>query len=222
MDVLSLPKKLGALQYKALVLPYRLARPTFLADESVVRLGYERALGALDAKAGALFGDEALVTRGAALRKRADVIETAVELEAKAAKHAAEAEATREQGRDQVARTREAAAEKADAAVREARQDEQAEKQRVARETAQREQAEKARIEKAAKAKASAAEKALKADRERIATAEKAVTAAPKAQLDGAVGTLTDAQQQRSDADVLAALQAREKATREAERAARR
>ncbi len=221
MDVLALPKKLGALQYRALVLPYRLVRPTFLADESALRLGYDRAIGALDEKVGALLGDEALVHRGQSLRKHADVVEKAVVLEAEAGRHAEMAASTREQGAEAVRSRRAAATREAGESVREAREDAAAAKERVARETAQREQVEKDRIEAAARNRSDAALQAERAEEVRIAAAEKAVTAAPKAQLDGALDELSTADEQRQQAEVLSGLADKEKARRAAEKAAR-
>ena len=221
MDVLALPKRLGALQYRALVLPYRLARPTFLADESALRLGYDRALGALDERVGALLGDDVLVHRGQSLRKHADVVEKAVALEAEAAEHAQVAESTREQGADAVNARRAAAAREAGDAVKDARESAQAAKERAARETAQREQAEKDRIAAATRTRTTAARQAERAEQARIASAEQAVTAAPKAGLDSAVDELTTAQEQRTQADVLADLADQEKARRAADKAAR-
>lgn len=220
MDVLALPKKLGALQYRALVLPYRLVRPTFLADESAVRLGYDRALGALDERVGAFLGDEALEHRGQALRKHAAVVEKAVALEAEATQHAQMAESTREQGAEAVRSRRAAAAREAGESATQARERAQAAKDRAARETAQREQVEKDRIEAAARAKSETVLQAERAEQERIATAEKTVTAAPKAQLDGAVDELTAAREQRSQAEVLSDLASKEKAGRAAQKGA--
>lgn len=214
MDALALPKKLGALQYRAIVLPYRLARPTFLAEESSLRLGYDRALGALDVTVGGFLGDEALVHRGQTLRTHADVVEKAVALEAQAAQHAQTASSTLEQGTEAVRDRRAAAAADAGDAIAQAREDASAAKARAARETAQREQAEKDRIATAARAKTAAAHGAEKAEKDRIATAEKAVTAAPAAQLDGAVEELSAAQEQRGQADVLSDLAGAEKASR--------
>lgn len=214
MDVLALPKKLGALQYRALVLPYRLARPTFLADESAVRLGYDRALGALDVTVGGLLGDDALTQRGEALRKRADLLEQAEALEGEAAQHAADAARTREQGLSDVERQRRSAAAESDAAVRQAREDEQADKARVARETDQRERAEKARIEAEAQRRVRDAEAAAQAAKDRIAEAEAAVTAAPKAQVQDAVAQKRTAAEEQRNAAVLADLAAEKRAER--------
>lgn len=214
MDVLALPKKLGSLQYRAIVLPARLGRPTFLADESTVRLAYERVLGSLDQTAGSVFGDAALVQRGAALSRRTEVIEKAVALEAQAAEHAAAAETTRDQGLDDVRRERSAAAQRAASAVNTARTDEQAEKVRIAQETDQRERAEKARIEAEADRKASEASAALQADQARIDAAEKAVTAAPKAEVQNAVAQKRAANEQKRTAASLADLAEAERDSR--------
>lgn len=214
MDVLALPKKLGALQYRALVLPYRLVRPTYLADESALRLRYERVLGALDVAVGGFLDDESLTRRGEALRKRADLVEQAEALDNKAAQHATDAARTREEGLNEVERQRRAAAAEAENAVRQAREDEQADKARIARETDERERAEKARIEAEAQARVQAAEAAAQAAKDRIAEAEAAVTAAPKAQVQEAVAQKRTAAQDKRKADVLGDLAAEKRAER--------
>ena len=214
MDVLALPKKLGSLQYRVLVLPYRLARPTFLADESALRLSYDRALGSLDRMAGRLLGDPELVQRGTALTKRADALATAVELEDRAAQHAEVAQESREQGLDDVQRRRRQAAQEAASSVSGAREAERAEKARVERETEQREQAEKARIEAQVERKAHAATSALQADQARIDAAEQAVSAAPKAQVQQAVDLQHAAEEDKRQAAALADLAEAERASR--------
>lgn len=214
MDVLALPKKLGALQYRAMVLPYRLARPTFLADESALRLGYDRVLGRLDLAVGGFLRDDALTQRGEALRTRADLVQQAEALEAEAAQKAAGAASTREQGLSDVERQRRSAAADADDAVRRAREDEQADKARVARETDQRERAEKARIAAEAQRRVEDAEAAAQAAKDRIAEAEATVTAAPKAQMADAVAHKRSAAEAKGDAAVLADLAAEKRAER--------
>ncbi len=159
--------------------------------------------------------------RGQTLRKHADVVENAVALEAEATRHAQTAESTREQGAETVRNRRAAATQEAGESVKEAREDAKAAKDRAARETAQHEQVEKDRIEAAARTRTDAVLQADRAEEARIATAEKAVTAAPKAQLDGAVDELTTAREQRSQAEVLSDLAGKEKADRAAEKAAR-
>jgi len=221
MDVLALPKKLGALQYRALVLPYRLARPTFLAEESALRLGYDRAIGTLDEKVGGFLGDEELAHRGQSLRKHAGATEKAVALEAEATRHVQAAESTREQGAKAVSSRRAAAVQDTSATVKQARKDAKSAKDRAARETAQREQAEKDRIKAAARTTTTAVLRAERAEKARIAAQEQAVTAAAKARLGGAVDELSTARAQRGQADVLSDLADKEKASRAADKAAR-
>ncbi|MCW2613782.1 MAG: putative translation initiation factor, family protein, partial [Frankiales bacterium] len=78
MNVLTVPKKAAALEYSLLRLPATLVESQvvvrFLQDDSALRLGFERALGSLDEKAGRLLGDQALTARGSALRRRSDAL----------------------------------------------------------------------------------------------------------------------------------------------------
>ena len=66
--------------------------PAFLADDKAIRLGFERALGTLDRKAGQLLSNDALTRRGEALIRRSEVLANAVNLEQEAAAKQAEAE----------------------------------------------------------------------------------------------------------------------------------
>lgn len=225
MNVLTLPRKAAVLEYRALTLPARLVETQavvrLLADDSALRLSYERALGAADETVGRLLGDESLQQRGAALRRRTEVLERAVRLEELAEQKRSAAQADLEQETDEASTRRRQAAEQAGRKAAQARKDEAAAAQRVARETAAREKAEKARIQAAAKDRADAAAKAAKAERDRIAAQEKAVTSAPAAQLDGAVADQAKADETRGKADRLARLAAQENLSRQQERQAR-
>ena len=229
MSVLTaLPRKTAALQYKALRLPYTVLEKQVvgrLAEDSKLRLGYERALGRLDERAGRLTGDADLSRRGEALQRRAQVLETRTEvltkaeqLEAKAQSRKQEAEQTLQAEKDRAEQQRREAARGKQEGVAEALADEEADKRRVAAEADAKEKAEKERIERQAASKQSAAEQRKKTQEQRIEVKLKADTAAPKAQLDDAVELVEDADQKRSRAERMGELADAEADTRRAER----
>jgi hypothetical protein len=222
MNVLTLPKTAAALEYKALRLPATLLEKQvvvrFLADDSALRLGFERALGTLDEKAGSLFGDEQLASRGHALRRRTEILEKAVELEAKAEQRKAKAESTLKAGTAKAEQTREQARKAQQQNVQETLREEQAEKRRVEQEAKARLRAEKERVAAEARAKAQAVTAQLDEQEQRIDEVTRARTAAPKAQLGDAVAEKKTADAERAKAERLAKLANDEK---EARRAAR-
>ena len=218
MNILTVPRLVAKLEFKALRYPAQLLETkvvaAYLPQESGVRLAYERLLGALDSRAGALLADEPLSDRGRALSRRGDVLEKAAALEAKAQERAQQAAAE--------LREQTAAAEAEKARI-------QSDHERKAQQLA----VERAAAQKAVHDKAAAREKAdklaidatvqatLAAERDRLDAKEAAVearvaaaTAAPKAQLSKASKDARTAQERRSDADRLASLAAQEKAAR--------
>jgi hypothetical protein len=226
MNALTLPRKAAALQYKAWRLPATVVEKqlvsSLLADDSRLRLGYERALGSLDETAGRLFRDAELERRGTALRRRAQVLETATELEAKAQARKAEAEQTLESEKQRAREQREQAQQGERESVQQALADEQADKRRVSAKAKNREQTEKQRVEQQAQERKQAAERARKDEERRIAAEVEADTAAPKAQLDDAVELKRAADSERSQADRMAELADAEAQSRRAEREAAR
>lgn len=222
MNVLTLPKAAAALEYKALRLPATLLERRvvvrFLAQDSAVRLGFEKVLGTIDEKAGSLLGDEGLETRGHALRRRSEMLGKAVQLEAKAETRKAAAASTLKAGKQSAEKTREQARRTQREGVQEALREEQAEKKRVEQEAKARLQAEQARVADEARAKSQAVTAQLDAQEQRIDEVTKARTAAPKAQLKDAVAEKRAAGAERTKADRLAKLASDEK---EARRAAR-
>ena len=216
MNVLTVPKKAAVLEYSLLRLPATVLQKQvvvrFLQDDSALRLGFERALGSLDEKAGRLLDDQALITRGSALRRRTEVLADAARLEESAAQRTADADLQQEQARvaaerTQAEKTRRDGLKKAAAAKTAANK-------RVAAATAAREKAETARVQAEAKAKVVAAKAKADAAAARIDAEEKAVTAAPKAQLATATREKAAADEQRAKADTLATLADAEKASR--------
>ena len=222
MKILTVPKAAAALEYKALRLPATLIETQvvvrFLAEDSALRLGFEKALGTLDEKAGSLLGNDQLASRGHALRRRSEVLAKAVQLEAKAEARTESAEATLKASQEKAERTREQALKNQREGVQEAHREERAEKQRVEQEAKARLQAEKKRVEDEARAKAQAVTAQLDAQESRIDEVTKARTAAPKAQLHDAVGEKKAANAERQKADRLAKLANDEKETRRAAR----
>jgi penicillin-binding protein len=222
MNVLTLPKAAAALEYKALRLPATLLQRRvvvrFLAEDSALRLGFEKALGTIDEKAGALLGDDGLAARGHALRRRSQVLGKAVELEAKADARREVAAATLKAGKQTADTTREQARRTQREGVQQALREEQAEKKRVEREAKARLQADNKRVADEARAKAQAITSQLDAQEQRIDEVAKARTAAPKAQLKDAVAQKRAADAERSKADRLGRLAADEKESRRAAR----
>ncbi len=219
MNVLTIPRSVLALEYKALRYPFQLLETkvvaTRLSQDSGLRLGYERLLAALDGKAGALVADERLIERGRALSRRADVIEKAVELEAKAEQRK---DAADQQLQSDTAQAQEQRAQAEQTRQREVQQAEQAKKRAQV-------QASRTATERAQAGRNTAADEAQKlieAER-RLAAAEQtridketAVrTAAPAAQLSDARKDVEAAAGRQADADELARLSEQEKQSRQ-------
>lgn len=222
MNLLTLPKAAASLEYRALRLPATLIETQvarFLADDSAVRLGFEKALGTVDEKAGSLLGDERLATRGHALRRRSEILGKAVELEEKAESRKAAAASKLEAGKRAAQQTREAAKRTARESVRETLGTTQADKRRAEQEAKARLRAETERVEAEARAKAQAVEAQLAAQERRIDETTKARTAAPKAQLSNAVADKQQAAAERAKAERLAQLADGEKQSRRAAKA---
>ncbi len=218
MNVLTLPRTVVALEYKALRLPATVAAKAVstLDEESRVRLAFERALGGVDATVGKLIGDQELTRRGTALARKAEVLETAVALEAKAQQRKEQAAQTLEQQRSAAAQQRRQAEQDKAAETRRLREKEKAGKQAVKEQADAQERA-------AAKAVETKAQAKLRAERERLAETEQRIeartaarTAAPKAQLSEAVERKQDADSERAAADRLAQLADLEREKRQA------
>lgn len=209
--LIALPLRTVALQYRALRLPYIVFEQQFvgrLRDTSSLRLGYERAVGQLDATVGRLTGDRELAERGAALQRRVHVLRTrgavlekADRLESKAQARRGEAEQAlqveRERAEQALAEAHQAAADGVQAALAQ----EEADKRRIAADADAEERVAKERAEAEADRRAQAAAERLHAEQQRIAGQEQAATAAPEAQLDDAVQLAAAAEQRKDHAD---------------------
>lgn len=214
MNTLTVPRKVVALEYKALRYPSQLLA-TRLPDDNGLRLVLDKVLGSLDTTAGQLLADESLQARGRVLTRRVEVLEKAEELEATAAARKAEADTELHAKQAKI----------------------QAEKDRVQAEheqTAARHKAEKEAAETALVKKAQARHRAddqailgttqslLTAERDRLDAQQAAVearkkvrTAVPKAQLQQAADDKQAAAQARADAERLAALADAERVSRQ-------
>jgi hypothetical protein len=222
MNVLTLPRSVAALEYKALRLPATLLQSQvvvrFLDEDSKLRLGFERTLGTLDEKAGSLLANDTLTERGRVLRRRSEILTKAVELEEVAEQRKMAAEATLREGSKKADQQREQARKAQRENVQETLRDEQADKQRAGREAKARATAEKKRIEQQARAKAQAVTAQLDSQEARIDATERARTAAPTAQLTNAVQEKRTADAERAKAERLNDLATAERESRRAAR----
>jgi len=220
MNVLTVPRTVAALEYKALRLPATVGASLVsrLDEESRVRLAYEKALGNVDAAVGRLLADDDLTTRGRKLAARADVLETAAQLEEKARVRKAEADRQLREQKALAAEQRKAADQDKAQETRRLREQEKAAKKAVKSQADAQEKA-------ATQAVRAKTEAQLKAERDRLEKTEARIeqrkeqrTAAPKAQLELAVDRKQEADAERAAADRLAELADAEKARRTAER----
>ena len=218
MNVLTVPRTVAALEYKALRLPATVGASLVsrLDEESRVRLAYEKALGNVDATVGKLLKNEDLTRRGTALSRKAEVLETAVRLEEKAEQRkAAAGEALREQKSAAAEQRRTAEQDKAQE-LRRLREQEKAAKKAVKEQADAQERA-------AAQAVQTKAQASIAAERDRLADTEARIeqrtaarTAAPKAQLSEAIERKQTADAERSAADRMAQLAEAERESRRA------
>jgi hypothetical protein len=218
MNVLTLPRTVAALEYKALRLPATVVGKAVstLDEESRVRLAFEKALGNVDATVGRLIGDEDLTRRGTALSRKAEVLETAVALEEKAEQRKQQAAQTYQAQKSTAAQQRrEAEQEKADE-TRRLREQEKARKQAVKQQADAKERAAAQAVQTNAQAKIRAERERLAETEERIQARTSARTAAPKAQLSEAIQRKQDADSERAAADRMAQLADVERSKRQA------
>lgn len=207
MDILTVPRGVAKIEYAAVRLPLSLLEKCVVAryadDEAPARLGFERFLGSLDGVAGWLLADDVIASRGRALRRQAEFLAKAGQLDAKAQgrRVQAEQELRAEQAAARQAReeTRREADEKAFAALRQERE----EMQDARDEAEARAGTEAAQARRAADDRAAAAAEAEQAAQRRISAQEEEATAAPKQQLSDAAGQHALAEQRRQDADRL-------------------
>jgi hypothetical protein len=220
MDALTVPRTLAGLQYKALRYPSQLIEQQLVAarlpETSGVRLAFERALGTVDSLAGRLLRDDVLAHRGRALRRHAEVVEKAVSLEQKAAQRKAEADAAlrkqTQQAEEQKARVQ--AEHEQEAARLKAERD--AEQAAIERKAAARKRADASAITSKTEALLAAERDQLDAQESKIEARVETAAAAPKAKLRKAADKVQGAADKKVEADALAMLAQREKASRSA------
>lgn len=220
MNVLTVPRTVAGLEYKALRLPATVGASLVgrLDEESRIRLAFEKALGSVDAAVGRFLADEGLTRRGTALSRRAEILETAVVLEEKAELRKAQAAQDLKEKKAAAGEQRRHADQEKAEETRRLREQEKAEKKAAAVEATAKERAAAGAIRAETAAE-------LQAERDRVAAAEAAIekrveerTAAPKAQLEQAVERKSNADAERAAADRLSELASAEKARRTSEK----
>lgn len=217
MNVLTVPRTLAALEYKAARYPAQVLETRLIAaclsDDNPLRLGFEHLLGRLDGAAGKLFADQGLTVRGRVLTRRVEIISKAVALEAKAAE--------RQQAADAELRARTQQIEQEKAQVQAEHESEaarltavrSAEAKAIERRAAARERADTDAIVETSQIIIAAERERLDAQKAKIAARVETQTAAPKAQLKAAGRSAQAAAARRADADRLAQLRETKKAT---------
>lgn len=210
MSLMTVPRTILGLEYKAVRYPAQLVETKLVAprfaEDSPVRLSFERFLGTLDTTAGKLLADEALSDRGRVLTRRVEVLNKAVALEAKAAERKAEADA------ELKAKNQKAAEEKAriqtehEQAAARLKAEREAEAQAVTRKAEARKRADEKAIVDSSQALIAAERDRLDAQKAKIEARVQTQTAEPKAQLKAASKGAQVAAERREDADRLKAL----------------
>ena len=218
MTLITVPRRMAKLEYSAVRLPFTLLEEHVVArycdDEARLRLRFERLLGSLDGVAGWLLADRDISRRGQALRRRAEFLAKADELDTKAQGRRAQAEQELQAGQAAARQTRQQAHAEMDGTIAAAYQREQEDKQQVRRLADARAQAKTAQAEQAAEKRAAKAEDAKQARQRRISAREDRVTAAPKQQLSDAAAKRSAAKDRRQEADRLGQLARREREAR--------
>jgi hypothetical protein len=220
MKLSALPREAAKLQYVVVRAPLTLLERQvmvrYVADDASLRLRFERLLASVDSVAGKWLGDEGLTRRGQALSHRSAMLETAAELEAKAAQRKAHADRQLAASTDKAATERREAQERQAATIAAAARREKAAKARAHRQANARADAEKQEIAQRARATVDQAERLKVAEQERIAKRQRVVTAAPKQQLSDANNKKRDAAGKRAEAKRLNTLAGRERQQRQA------
>jgi hypothetical protein len=221
MDLLVVPRRIGRLSYSALRYPFTVAEGQLvtrrLDDDSAARLSYERFLGSLDRAAGHVLGDEGLVRRGQALSRRADFLEQAERLDAKAEARRTEADRKLSDEQEQSRQARQDAAAERGQRLAAARRQEQQEKEQAKRDQVEMEATAAAEAEQEAQARAAAADEAEGARRQQIADQQERRTQAPRAQRSQATEKRVAARQRRAEADRLDELADTERQSRKSD-----
>jgi hypothetical protein len=219
VNVLTVPRTVAALEYKAVRYPAQLLETRLvavrLADDNPFRLGFERLLGTLDGAAGKLFADEALAERGRFLTRRVEMLEKAIALEVKAAERQQAADAELRAKQEQIEQEKVQVQIEHEREAARLKTERDAEAKAVERKAAARERADADAIVESSQSIIAAERDRLDAEKARIEARVQTQTAAPKAQLKAAGKGAQAAEAKRADADRLAQLRETEKASAE-------
>lgn len=215
MSVLTLPRTVVGLEYKAIRYPAQLLETKVvavrLAEDNPVRLGYERFLGTLDTTAGKLLADEALSDRGRVLTRRVEVLGKAIALETKAAERKAQADAELRATNEQAAQEKARIQREHEQTAARLKAERDAEAQAVERKAEARKRADDKAIVDSSQAIIAAERDRLDAQKAKIEARVATQTAAPKAELKTAGKNAQAAAEKRADAERLEALREAEK-----------
>ena len=218
MDLLTVPRTVAGFEYKVLRYPSQLIATKVVAvrlpAESGLRLAYERLLGALDTRVGALLADPELTDRGRALSRRVEVVEKAVTLEAKAAQRREQANADLRSQMSRAAQDKNQAKADQQDEQRRIEAERKAEKQAVESTVADRARRQAAEVDAQAAADAEQERQRLSAQTTRIEQTTDLRTAGAKAALSDAAQDKREARERKAEADTLAGLAKAEKASR--------
>jgi hypothetical protein len=215
MNVLTIPRTIVGLEYKAVRYPAQLIETKVVAarleEDHPVRLGYERFLGTLDTTAGKLLDDKTLADRGRVLTRRVDVLGKAVALEAKAAERKAEADAEFRAKNEQAAQEKAAIRTEHEQTAARLKAEREAEAKSIERKAQARKRADDKAIVDSTQAIIAAERDRLDEQKAQIEARVQTQTAAPKAQLKDAAKNVQAASARRSDAERLESLREAEK-----------
>lgn len=217
MSMLTIPRKVAAVEYTALRLPFTLLETRLIGrldSESKVRLGFEKALGTLDVTVGRAIADASLRHRGAQLSRRADVLAKAVALEEKAAARRKTADAELRQAKQIADQKRDDAQHRAELEANQLLEKREAEQRAVEQKAKAEADAKLAVIDQQAQASVDHVEKVLDERVDAISRRTQARTTQPKAQLKEAAALTGEAARERKSADRLGELASAEKAKR--------
>ncbi len=211
MNLLTVPRKIAATEYRLLRLPITAVHRSVerrLAEDAPVRVTFERAVANADTLAGSVTGDALLQRRGSNLARKIQARGLANSLAEKASDRADEAQAALTRSRREAAARQKAVRSEAAAAEAAIEKRRAAEKATAEQEAAAQATAARATARRAAQAKRTAesakAEAAVTAIEKRTATRAKA----PKAQLARAGSAGRTAATKRADADRIGGLAA--------------
>ncbi|MDP9183002.1 MAG: hypothetical protein M3P04_09545 [Actinomycetota bacterium] len=217
MSMLTIPRKVAAVEYTALRLPFTLLEHRVIGrldSESKVRLGFEKALGTVDVTVGRALADPSLRHRGAQLSRRADVLSKAVALEEKAEARRKAADAQLQSAQETADRKRDEAQRRAQLEAKQLLERREAEQRAAEQKAEAAADAKLAVIDEQVQASVDHVEEVLGGRVDAIAQRTQARTAKPKAQLKEAAALTGEAARERKSADRLGELASAEKAKR--------